>query len=437
MWRRLAAVVVAVAGLLTVLAPAAAQTQPQPAPKRHALLIGINDYKEIPRLEKAVGDAEALAAALQGFGYEVTLAKNPGRRELGETLARFLARIEPDDTVLVHYSGHGVEIEQQNFLLPADMPKLPGDLGRAAADYVRNEAMPVSDLMQRVSMTPAAVRIFILDACRDNPLAVGGVRSVGRRRGLNTQEPVPAGTFVLYSAGIGQQALDNLGPTDKETTSVYTRVLLRQLKRDSPLAGIAQEVRRDVAAMARRVGHLQSPAYYDEFIGSNEFYVDPARDPRNGWLPLCQGPAPGQKLSVWAHNGQQIAMTADGNKRRLHYVTMRPSNRDQGVVPDCVLIDGEVTGGKLKGKAHIYRAKCGMYPYDVEGDFAPDQVRLELRGAAPVPLENCRIARLDATSHNAVLVFDRIDPPPPVAATPASAPAAVAPTPAATTAPAQ
>jgi len=45
--------------------------------------------------------------------------------------------------------------------------------------------------------------ILILDACRDNPFAMQGKRSIGLTRGLTRMEE-----FVLFSAGQGQSALD-------------------------------------------------------------------------------------------------------------------------------------------------------------------------------------------------------------------------------------
>lgn len=389
--------------------------------QRHALLIGVNDYKEITKLEKAVGDAQAMGETLQGFGFNVQTVLNPTRRELNEALSRFVARLQPDDTALVHFSGHGLEIAQQNFLLPADMPQLPVDIGNGASEFVRGEALSLSDLMSRVANTPARIRIFVIDACRDNPLAARGVRGAGATRGLNVREAAPDGTFVFYSAGAGQQALDKLSSKDVEPTSVYTRVLVKHMKRTGSVVAIAQDVRREVRDIARRVNHLQAPAYYDEFIGSNEFYLDPTKDPKRGWKALCEGPKPAVPDGGWVHNGQRFTMVADGAKRRIHYVEPRAAVRNQGVTPNCMLVDGEMKDGKLVAKAHIYREKCGMYGYDVEGAFTDDMDRIELKGAAPIPAEDCRIIRSDPAGPNSVLVFERWKPEP-VATAPAPVP---------------
>ncbi len=230
------------------------------AARRVALVIGINDYQELPRLEKAVGDARAVAKTLGGLGFEVMTVLDPNRRGLNRAVSRFVRQLAPGDIAFVHYSGHGVEIAGENFLLPRDAPKpASGDV-----DFVRSESIGMRALLRRVAETGARTRIFVIDACRDNPFERSGVRSVGSTRGLARVE-APAGTFIMYSAGYRQTALDKLGNGDTENTSVYTRVLIEKLRQGGrSISEIAREVRVDVERLAKSVGHVQRPAYYDE-----------------------------------------------------------------------------------------------------------------------------------------------------------------------------
>jgi Caspase domain/Bacterial SH3 domain len=230
------------------------------AEKRLALVIGNNNYRDIPKLEKAVGDAEAIAAALSKLGYQVTSALDLDRRGLNLALAKLYSSIEPGDTVLVHYSGHGVQIENDNYLLPVDVPA-PDD---GNAELLKSESIRLLTLIDTLGEKGAGARILIIDACRDNPFAVGGKRSIGGTRGL-ANVATAKGTFIMYSAGAGQAALDRLGEADTETTSVYTRVLLSRLANPSTkLRDLAASVRDDVEKMGKTVGHEQRPAYYDD-----------------------------------------------------------------------------------------------------------------------------------------------------------------------------
>jgi Caspase domain len=407
-----------------------AHAQTPPPGKRHALLIGVNAYQAITPLQKAVGDAEALSQALTVLNYEVMLVRDPTRRQMNEAVAAFTAKLKPEDTAIVHFSGHGIEIAQQNFLLPIDVPLPAMGTSGAGADLIKSEAIALSDLMARVDASGVGTKIFIIDACRDNPFAARGVRSVGATRGLNVNEPSPGGTFLLYSAGIGEQALDRLSATDPEPTSVYTRALLRKFSGERPILYVAKDLQRDVRLLARQIGHAQQPGFYDQFLTSDSFYIDPAKDPLKGWTTMCAASPPAPSDNAWLHNGSAMFMVADGNKRRLHYVAPRKSIKDQGVTPNCMLVDGEVRDGRFVGKAHIYRERCGQYAYDVVGDYNETLERFELKGPSPIVLENCRVARFEAASANATLVFQRPAPPAPVVlpvAAPVVVPLVVAP----------
>jgi hypothetical protein len=80
-------------------------------------------------------------------------------------------------------------------------------------------------------------------------------------------------------AGIGQTALDSLGPNDPSRNSVFTRVFVDELTKPLDLAGLAIEVREKVANLALTAKdhfggfepHEQTPAYYDQTIGGRIF----------------------------------------------------------------------------------------------------------------------------------------------------------------------
>ena len=242
---------------------------------RLALVIGIDEYDMLPPLDKAVGDAESMSSRLTELGFEVTKVLNPGRRDLNQAITAFRRALQPGDAAFVHYSGHGVEVAGRNLLLPRDTPiPTSGD-----EDYLIEEAIDLHDMMLRVAESGADVRIFVIDACRNNPFARRGVRGLGSSGGLAMAVP-PSGSFVLYSAGFQQTALDRLGPEDSSDTSVYTRVLLDRLAvPGASISEIARSVRVEVAELALSVGHQQSPAYYDELSGDFVVNVNVANAP--------------------------------------------------------------------------------------------------------------------------------------------------------------
>ena len=122
-----------------------------------------------------------MSAALRRLGFKVTTELDTDRVELTEALRAFTRRSAGADVSLVFYAGHGIEMDGGvNYLVPVDA-RLERDVD------VRFETVTVDDLL--VSMSGASLRLVLLDACRNNPLA----RSMQRTAATRT---VSGGSFV-------------------------------------------------------------------------------------------------------------------------------------------------------------------------------------------------------------------------------------------------
>ncbi|MFO1173076.1 MAG: caspase family protein [Hyphomicrobiaceae bacterium] len=234
------------------------------AAKKLALVFGNDTYDALPSLKKAVNDATSMSEALKEIGFEADLTTNATRRTMTQALAKFEAKVAPGDEIFFFYAGHGVAIAGENYLIPTDM--LAPEAG--AESLIEDEAISVDRVIRKFQGRGAAVSFVVLDACRDNPFAgEDGTRSIGQSRGLTRIEP-PSGVFVLYSAGLGQTALDRLNDDDPNPNSVFTRSLLPILKTPGLThVGIAKRVQSAVIEEAALVGHRQEPAYYDQIKG--------------------------------------------------------------------------------------------------------------------------------------------------------------------------
>ena len=269
MIRILTGFVLAAAVLVALSAPSSAQT-------RRALVIGVDDYRNVSKLQKAVGDAQAMKAALEKLGFEVDLLANPDRSGFNAGVSTFTQKLKSGDTALVHYSGHGVALDGENYLLPTDAPRPD----RVDKDGLKLESFALMPLIERIRATGSNVQIVVVDACRDNPYAQSGTRAIGRTGGLVEPGRRPAkgqgGFFIMFSAGFGQTAADRLNDNDREPTSVYTRTLLTKISVEGkPITDLAREVREDVEALAATVNHEQRPAYYDELSGPLFYFAPP------------------------------------------------------------------------------------------------------------------------------------------------------------------
>ncbi len=76
--------------------------------KYHALVIGINDYTGLPKLNTAIGDARTVAKTLEDlYGYSVTLLTNPSRADIIDAFDDLRDTLAEEDNLLIYYAGHG------------------------------------------------------------------------------------------------------------------------------------------------------------------------------------------------------------------------------------------------------------------------------------------------------------------------------------------
>jgi hypothetical protein len=238
-------------------------TAPAYAEKRVALVIGNNDYRNVPKLQKAVNDARTMGDTLRQLGFSVMVAENQTRQAFSQTLLQFDATIQPGDTALFFFAGHGFEIAGQNFLLPTDVPAAR----EGQEELVRDASILADRIVERLQRRGTRTAILVFDACRNNPFERSGTRAVAGGGGLAPMTQLPEGVFSVFSAGPRQTALDRLSDSDDNPNSVFTRTFAKELlKPGDNLVQVAQRTRRVVSEMADTVHHKQIPVYFDQMV---------------------------------------------------------------------------------------------------------------------------------------------------------------------------
>jgi len=252
-----AAMVLGIAGLFLALAA------PAQAEKRVALVIGNNDYKNVPKLQKAVNDARTMGDTLKQLGFTVMVAENQTRQAFSESLLAFDNAVGPGDTAFFFYAGHGFEIAGQNFLLPTDVPAA----GEGQEELVRDASVLADRIIERLQNKNVRTAILVFDACRNNPFERSGTRALAGGGGLAPMTQLPEGVFSVFSAGPRQTALDRLSNSDDNPNSVFTRTFAKELLQPGEnLVQVAQHTRRMVSEMAETVNHKQIPVYFDQMV---------------------------------------------------------------------------------------------------------------------------------------------------------------------------
>ena len=151
------------APILLVLLAVIAASVPVRAEKRVALVVGNAAYRYTARLANPTNDADDMTAALKKVGFEVIVVKDVDKRSLEMAMANFGRQAQEADAALVYYAGHGIQYQGVNYLMPVD--------ARLEDEYSINyELTRIDDVLFALSKA-RGVKIMILDACRNNPLA--------------------------------------------------------------------------------------------------------------------------------------------------------------------------------------------------------------------------------------------------------------------------
>ncbi|MBO7051556.1 MAG: SEL1-like repeat protein [Prevotella sp.] len=184
--------------------------------KRIALIIGNSDYDV--RLPNAEKDASALVKVLSTLNFDVVPCMNKELRDMKETIADFCEKAKGYDIALIYYSGHAVQDDGVNYLIPA-RPKSVLNSAEMEDKYVL-----LSWMIRSLQKSNVGKNIVILDACRDRPSFVCPTR--GAQGGLaSVSEPI--GFLIAYATQAGMTASDGTG----NNNSPYATALLEELKK--------------------------------------------------------------------------------------------------------------------------------------------------------------------------------------------------------------
>jgi Caspase domain len=229
------------------------------ADKRVALVIGNGAYRNAVHLPNPGNDAQDVAASLTRTGFETMVGLDLDKAGMDEQAIQFARRARDADVAIFYYSGHAMQFAGVNYLMPIDA-RLTDE-----ADLRRMTRVDdiVADLQQAKNL-----RILVLDACRDNPLAEELKRSIGPTRtaamphGLAKIDSAQ-GMIVAYATQAGRTAEDGTG-----RNSPYTTAFLKHIEAQEEIGTVFRRIGSDVY---EATSHAQLPELSLSLIG--EFYL--------------------------------------------------------------------------------------------------------------------------------------------------------------------
>jgi hypothetical protein len=93
-----------------------------------------------------------VAQTLADLGFartDIHLVLDANRETLRRVKREFVESIRPGDLAFVYYSGHGVEVQGANYLLPVDLPS------GASEEYMQDEAVSAQSLLREMEQRGA------------------------------------------------------------------------------------------------------------------------------------------------------------------------------------------------------------------------------------------------------------------------------------------
>jgi uncharacterized delta-60 repeat protein len=205
----------AIAAALNTTGVSSTACADEPAPRKVALLVGVNKYQKpgFKDLDFAEADVEAVEDELKKLGFEVTLLLGSGTGAKQATLANIeaaartmVAPLTKNDVALVMLSGHGQQ-------LLADPQEL--DLNKSQSYYCPVDALvnrpetqfSLTHLTDEILAPNVGTKLLLVDACRDIP--ADSTRGARNSKGIEGRVvALPEDTGVFFSCRAGQMSFE-------------------------------------------------------------------------------------------------------------------------------------------------------------------------------------------------------------------------------------
>lgn len=223
---------------------------------RKALIFGNQNYRTSP-LNNTVKDASDIAKSLKKIGFNYVIEKHDLTRiEMEYAIYEYLNSLKPGDISFFFYSGHGVEKNGIDYLIPIDY------------DGTINTLLPINATIERFSNKSLGVSVFAIDACRARPFA-------SDETGVNKLE-AGTNTYAALSSRPGQYSYD--GPPG--TNSLFTKSLIKHIGDSEDIDIVFRRTRVDVENESKG---KQMPISWNNLLGKFTLSIPnkPSLDPVN------------------------------------------------------------------------------------------------------------------------------------------------------------
>src|SRR5205085_10596972 len=173
-------------------------------------------------LKNPVNDAQDIARVLRELQFQVILKTDATLDTMADAIFEFGERLRGGGVGLLYYSGHGLQVKGDNYLIPIDANVV-------REDDIKRKTINARDVLDKMDKAKSHLNLVFLDACRNN-LFPRSVRAVSRGlTGMNA----PTGTLLVFATNP-----DNVAEDDTGRNGVYTKHLLQYITQPGLEVGI-------------------------------------------------------------------------------------------------------------------------------------------------------------------------------------------------------
>jgi formylglycine-generating enzyme required for sulfatase activity len=271
MTRRLLFLLGLAAGMLFAVLGAAAQQSG--AGQRFALLIGNSAYPDASApLAQPPKNVRALAEELRRGGFDVDVKENLGKEEMQRAVDAFKQKIRPGSAALFFFSGYGLQVNRQSFMIPINAQVW-------TENDIRRDGISIDSILADLHTRGATVKLLIMDASRRNPFerrfrtSPSGLASID----------APTGTLVMSAAAPGKVI------EDEGENSIFIGEMVKEMRAPGLTA---EEIFSRTRIGVSRISNGEQVPWVSSSLVDEFYFIQPSSRPPISPPTVEQRPQP-------------------------------------------------------------------------------------------------------------------------------------------------
>lgn len=199
-----------------------------------ALVIANSSYVFNEELECCLKDAQDITDKFETLYIHVIQAIDEPKTLLLKKIDCFFAEAQSYEVAIIYYTGHGVQIDGRNYIIPIDSTP-----STTKAVFVSG-LIEINGLLSELETKENRINIVILDACRSEQRFTKGWNY---HPGL-AEMTAGSGSFVSFATAPGNAAI---GGKNKDSNSLFTKYLVEYIAAPNlPIEAVFKKVRQAV-----------------------------------------------------------------------------------------------------------------------------------------------------------------------------------------------